>query len=56
MHLNVILLVAVFIRDQNKIENKGRESKQEVISMSRKEVIFDTYTRIVSPKWGLGVN
>lgn len=46
--------MAIFMMD--KIRKQSQRKQVEIISKSGREMIFDTYTRVVSPRRGLRVN
>lgn len=54
MQFNVIILMAIFMMDKNRKQSLRKQV--EIISKSGRQMIFDTYTRVVSPRRGLGVN
>lgn len=54
MQFNVIILMAIFMMDKNRKQSLRKQV--EIISKSGREMISDTYTRVVSPRRGLGVN
>ena len=54
MQFNVIILMAIFMMDKNRRQSQRKQV--EIISKSGREMVFDTYTRVVSPRRGLGVN
>ena len=46
--------MAIFMMDKN--IRQSQRKQVEIISKSGREMVFDTYTRAVSPRRGLGVN
>ena len=54
MQFNVIILMAIFMMDKNRKQSLRKQV--EIISKSGREMISDTYTRVVPPRRGLGVN